>query len=58
MSLVSSIILPKLEAELLKIEPELASFILNQLKSVASEVVQWAEEKVHLDLNSDGTVGV
>lgn len=57
MSLFSSIILPQLEKELLALQPEVSNFILKQLKNVASEVIIWAESKMHIDINGDGVVG-
>ena len=57
MSLFSSLILPHLEKELIALEPQLAQFILNQLKGAASEVVAWAETKLQADLNGDGKIG-
>lgn len=46
MSLLSSIILPKLEKELVAIEPEITKFLLGQLHSLATEVITWAENKM------------
>ena len=46
MSLLSSIILPKLEKELLSQEPEIAAFLVKQLHALASEVITWAEGKI------------
>lgn len=57
MSLLSSIIVPKLERELLALEPEVSQFIIKQLKIFAAEIVEWAEEKINLDLNGDGLIG-
>ena len=57
MSLFSSIILPKLEKELMALEPEIAQFLLNQLKNLGAEVVMWAESKINVDLNGDGLIG-
>lgn len=57
MSLLSSLILPHLEKELLALEPEIASFVLKQLKVVATDVITWIESKAHVDLNSDGVLG-
>ena len=45
MSLLSAIILPKLEKELIALEPEIASFLLSQLQSVGEEVLAWIESK-------------
>jgi hypothetical protein len=46
MSLLSAIILPKLEKELLAIEPNIAQFIIQQVKSVGDDIVMWAEQKL------------
>ncbi len=57
MSLFSSLILPHLEKELVNLQPEIADFLLKQLKNAAAEVVEWAESKINLDLNGDGHIG-
>ncbi len=57
MSLLSSILLPKLEKELLDIQPEIAQFLLRQLKLLANEVLEWVETKIDLDINGDGQIG-
>ncbi|QHJ76047.1 MAG: hypothetical protein [Bacteriophage sp.] len=57
MSLFSSFILPQLEKELLAAKPEIAQFILQQLKNVSLEVLDWAEKKLSVDLNGDGKIG-
>jgi len=57
MSLFSSLILPYLENELVKLEPQIAEFLLNQLKNAANEVVEWAESKLNVDINGDGKIG-
>ncbi len=57
MSLLSSIIIPRLEKELMALTPELSQFLLSQLKVFASEIVEWAEEKINMDLNGDGLIG-
>lgn len=46
MSLLSSIILPQLEAELVQQEPAIAEFLIKQIHKLASEVIIWAEVKV------------
>lgn len=46
MSLFSSIILPRLQKELIALEPEIARFIVGQLKSMSAELVIWAEKKL------------
>lgn len=57
MSLLSSILLPKLEKELLDIQPDIAQFLLRQLKLLANEVLEWVETKIDLDINGDGQIG-
>lgn len=51
MSLLSSIILPKLEKELVLLEPEIAEFLLGQLKSIGAELFAWAEDKMKISSN-------
>lgn len=51
MSLLSSIILPKLERELLAVEPQIAQFLVSQLKSLGADVVSWAEKKLNVSGN-------
>lgn len=48
MSLLSSILLPKLEKELIAMEPEMAQFILKQLQSVGGDILKWVEDKIEL----------
>ena len=57
MSLFSSMLQPILERELKTLEPEIASFLLNLLKKLANEALEWAEEKLKTDLNGDGVIG-
>ncbi len=57
MSLLSSIILPRLEKELIAMEPAISQFILSQIKSMASEVIEWVETKIEVDINQDGLIG-
>ena len=57
MSLFSSMLQPILERELKTLEPEIASFLLNLLKKLANEALEWAESKLNVDLNNDGTIG-
>ena len=57
MSLFSSMLQPVLERELKSLEPELVSFLLNLLKKLANEALEWAEEKLKTDLNGDGVIG-
>jgi hypothetical protein len=48
---------PVLERELKSLEPEIASFLLNLLKKLSNEALEWAESKLNVDLNSDGVIG-
>jgi len=57
MSLFSSMLQPILEHELKSLEPEIAAFLLNLTKNMSNEVLEWAEEKLHADLNNDGVIG-
>lgn len=57
MSLFSSMLQPVLERELKSLEPEIASFLLNLMKKLANEALEWAEEKLKTDLNGDGVIG-
>lgn len=61
MSLLSNFIrnnlLKALEEELIDLTPELKAMALRELKELGVQVVQWAEEKLNLDLNGDGQIG-
>lgn len=57
MSLFSSLLKPILEKELQDLEPQIAQLLLNLTKKLANEVVEWAEEKLNLDINQDGKIG-
>lgn len=57
MSIFSSIVLPHLESELIKLEPQIQTFLLKQFKSFCAEAVEWAESKLNIDLNQDGQIG-
>lgn len=57
MSLLSSILLPQIEKELLALEPDIAQFIVAQLKNMSADIVVWAEKKMNIDLNGDGVIG-
>jgi len=50
MSLLSSVILPHLEKELIALEPQLSNFVLGQIKLVSSEIIDWVDKKLS---NSD-----
>lgn len=45
MSLLSAIILPKIEKELIALEPQIASFVVMQISNVVEEVAHWIEHK-------------
>lgn len=57
MNLLTSVLLPLLERQLREIEPELAEFVVEQLKLCGSDLVNWAEKKLNMDLNRDGLIG-
>jgi len=57
MSLFTSILKPILERELDSLEPEAAAFILRMLKTLSSEALYWAEQKINFDINGDGHIG-
>ena len=57
MSLISKLILPQLEKELMTLEPQVAEFLLKQLKELANEIVNWVEIKINVDLNGNGKIG-
>lgn len=46
MSLLSSLIIPHLEKELLSHGPEIAEFILSQGKVVGAEIMDWVDKKI------------
>lgn len=41
----------------MSLEPQVAAFLLKQLKNVGSELLNWAEEKLKTDINGDGKIG-
>ncbi len=61
MSLLSSFIrnnlLKALEEELIELTPELKDVALRELRELGQQVVEWAENKLHIDLNGDGVIG-
>jgi len=61
MSLLSNFIrnnlVKALEEELINFSPELKALALREIKELGLEVVEWAESKLHLDLNGDGKIG-
>jgi len=54
MSLLSAIILPKLEKELIALEPEIAQFLLGQVQSIGAELLAWVEEKLKVAPQIEG----
>ncbi len=48
MSLLSTIILPKLEKEFVNLEPQIADFILKQLYEAGKDILGWVENKINL----------
>ena len=48
MSLLSALILPQLEKELIALEPEIAQFLLGQAQVVGSEILDWVEKKIKI----------
>jgi hypothetical protein len=57
MSLLSALILPKLEKELVDLEPEIAQFLLGQMKVMGSELLAWVETKINLPEQSKEEAG-
>lgn len=57
MSLFSAVIMPMLERQIKALEPQIAFFLISQLKNVCAEVLEWAETKINIDLNGDGIIG-
>lgn len=61
MSLLSNFIrnnlLKALEEELIELTPELKAVALRELRELGQKVVEWAEEKLDVDLNGDGVIG-
>lgn len=53
MSLLSSIILPKLEKELIALEPVIASFVLKEIQSAAEIIIEWVETKAQKAVNKE-----
>lgn len=46
MSLLSAIIIPQLEKELIAMEPAIAQFMLKQFKAAGADVMDWIEKKI------------
>lgn len=45
MSLLSALILPKLEKELIALEPQIASFVVTQLEILGKDLLSWIDSK-------------
>lgn len=45
MSLLSSLVIPRLEKELEQFEPQIAQFLMQQLQMLGTDVLQWIEQK-------------
>jgi hypothetical protein len=46
MSLLSSILLPEIEKQLIALEPQIAQFVMTNLHELASEFVTFIESKI------------
>jgi len=59
MSLLSSLIIPHLEDQLVQYEPEIAHFILIQIKNIGGELLDWTTNKIaeHEQLKKNLIVG-
>ena len=47
MSLLSHLILPAIEQELANHSPEIQAFIVTELHALATDVIVWAQDKMH-----------
>lgn len=56
MSILSAL-LPLLEKELLTLEPIAQQAIIGIVKGLGHEVIEWAETKLHIDIDGDGKIG-
>ena len=45
MSLLSAILLPELEKQLMPLEPQIAEFLLNQVHVFANDMISYVEQK-------------
>ena len=48
MSLLSAILLPEIEKQLIALEPQIAAFVLKQLHVIGSEFVAYVEGKLNI----------
>ena len=53
MSLLSAILLPEIEKQLIALEPQIATFVLKQLHVIGSEFVAYVEEKLNVHPAAD-----
>ena len=49
MSLLSAILLPEIEKQLIALEPQIAAFVLKQLHVIGSEFVAYVEGKLNIN---------
>lgn len=62
MSLLSSFIrnqlLKAVQEEIAQAAPQLKEVAIQELKDFANEIIKWTEDKVNIDLNGDGKIGL
>lgn len=46
MSLLSSVILPEVEKSLVGMKPEMIRFLMSQVQTIGSELLEWVERKL------------
>jgi len=54
MSLFTDVMLPQIEIELKNVDPDIAKFLIEQIRNVALEVVEWADSKLKFDTKEKG----
>lgn len=57
MNVISSFIMSSLEKELVNVEPQVADFLIAQIRILAQEILIWVENKTHLQSNGEGIIG-
>lgn len=57
MNILLGILLGAIEKEIENAAPEVAKFLLEQLKLAGGDLVIWAEKKLNVDINGDGIIG-
>ncbi len=45
------------EEELIGKSPEIKTFALNEFLGLGNQLVDWAEQKLNIDINGDGKIG-